>query len=302
MITGSIIIVNYNTSGITINAINSIIEKVSNLNNYEIIVVDNASELSDFLNLKSGIDAINLSNLILIKSKFNVGFGAGNMLAVQSAKGKYYIFMNSDVLLKDDSFSSMITFLENNIAVSIVGCQAVSESGDKFKAFDYKISFLTETFSNSVLQFFNRNKYPSRRITSKEPILVDAVGGSLFTCVAKDFESVGGFDTNLFLYYEEKDLAYRIQKRLKKTIYLLPSLEYIHLKGQSCGSSQAIKNELKISQFYAVKKTLHPLKYVLFYSVNFLTFLLKSPFSKKNFAYLKLLICGISVSKSIKHR
>ncbi len=134
-----------------------------------------------------------------------------------------------------------------------------------------------------------------------EPAKVGAVPGSLFCCVAKDFDEVGGFDTNLFLYFEEKDLAYRITEKLKKDIYSLPYTNYIHLKGKSTGTSQIIRNEMKIAQFYVIHKNLNSFSYLLFYFYQFIIFLIKSPFSKKNRAYLILLLQGVSVAKSIKH-
>ena len=301
MTLASIIIINYNTAKLSIDAIESIKSKVSRLENFEIIIVDNASETSDFKELKLGIESINISKLKLIRSKFNLGFGGGNMLGVQHAVGKFYIFMNSDVVLKEDSFTPMIDFLTNNPKVSIVGCQALNEEGKKAKGFDYELSLVNELFSDSFLQLINPKKYKSRIVTTKEPINVDSVAGSLFACVATDFDLVGGFDTNLFLYYEEKDLAFRIKKNLKKEIYLLPFVQYIHLKGQSTKTSQKIRNELKISQFYAIQKNLGTIKYYTFYLFNLLIFLLKSPFNKKNRSYLILLLNGISTSKSIKH-
>lgn len=301
MTLASIIIINYNTAQLSIQAIKSIEKKVSVLENFEIIVVDNSSAIADFEELKFGIESIDNDKLKLIRSKFNLGFGGGNMLGVQHAIGDFYIFMNSDVILIEDSLTAMTEFLTNNPEVSIVGCQAINQEGKKFKGFDYGLSLSNELFSDSFLQFINPKKYKSRVVTTKEPLMVDSVGGSLFTCVAKDFDAVGGFDTNLFLYYEEKDLAFRIKKYLDKKICLLPALEYIHLKGQSTKTSQKIRNELKISQFYTIHKNLGAVKYYIFYLFNLLIFLLKSPFNTKNRSYLFLLLSGISTSKSIKH-
>ncbi|NRS88250.1 hypothetical protein HNQ02_001164 [Flavobacterium sp. 7E] len=301
MIIGSIIIINYNTAKITLQALESIKINIQNIKNFEIILIDNASNEVDYYELKRGVENLNLDNIQLIKSKFNLGFGGGNMLGVQYAIGEYYIFMNSDVLLKNNSPLEMIEFLKKNKNTSIVGCQAVTEKNEKFKAFDYELSLTNELFSNSTLQFLNKKKYTSRMVSATEPLQVDSVVGSLFTCVANDFDLVGGFDTNIFLYYEEKDLAFRIKKYLKKNIFLLPLTQYIHLKGRSSGSSQKMKNELKISQFYAIQKNLGSLKYIIFYIISLALFLIKSPFNKKNRAYLSLLLKGISTSQSIKH-
>jgi GT2 family glycosyltransferase len=302
MRTASIIIINFNTANLTLQAIHSIIQHITAVENFEVIIIDNASDSEDYNDLKLGIAKLNTNNIKLVRSKFNLGFGGGNMLGVQHAVGDYYVFMNSDVILKEDSVSMMIGFINTHKNTSIVGCQAVNENGQKYKGFDYGLSLANELFSNSILQFINKKKYPSRIVTTKEPLVVDSVAGSLFTCLAKDFDAVGGFDTNIFLYYEEKDLAFRIKKHLNKEVYLLPFTEYIHLKGKSSITSQKIKNELKISQFYTIQKNLGTFSYLVFYAINLIVFLFKSPFSLKNRAYFILLLSGISNSKSIKHQ
>ena len=109
--------------------------------------MDNASEKEDFDALKNGLNSIGIGFVKLIRSTINVGFGAGNMIGVQNAIGNFYIFMNSDVLLLEDSFSEMIIFLNKNPNVSMVGCQAVNENGEPFKAFDYNLSLKSELTS-----------------------------------------------------------------------------------------------------------------------------------------------------------
>lgn len=298
----SIILINYNTAQLTIDCINSIIDKVENLANFEIIIVDNASKIEDYNFLKSSIEIFSKFNIQLIRSRINVGFGAGNMIGVQNATGQYYTFINSDVLLVEDSITKMLNFLKITPDAALVGCQAIDENSNKYKGFDYQLSLTSELFSHSLLHRLFPKKYPSRMVTSQQPLKVGAVPGSLFTAIAKDFDEVGGFDTNVFLYYEEKDLAFRIKKQLNKNAYSLPDTTYIHLKGKSTGSSQIIRNELKIAQFYVVKKNLGALKYSIFYCINLITILIKAPFNKKNRSYLKLLLTGISVAHSMKHK
>ena len=89
----SIIFVNYKTKDLTINAINSVIEKTEGLE-YEIFVVDNNSQ-------DGSIEAIEkeFPNINIIKNPINAGFGAANNLAIKKAKGK----------LKQTNFSQFAT-------------------------------------------------------------------------------------------------------------------------------------------------------------------------------------------------
>lgn len=301
MIVTSIIIINYNTAALTIQAIKSIEDQIVNHKDFELILVDNASNIDDFNLLKNSLSNLNKIPLHLIRSRINVGFGAGNMLGIQKATGKFYTFINSDVILEENAIESLVAFLQKTPSAAMVGCQALNENHKKFKGFDYNLSLFTELFSDKFLHFINPKKFPKRIPNGIEPIKIGAVSGSLFCAKAEDFNEVGGFDSNIFLYYEEKDLAFRISKTLKKEMYFLPNVHYIHLCGKSTAVSQKIKNELKISQFYTIKKNLGSFQYIIFYTIQILIFLIKSPFNKKNRNYLSLVLNGVSVANSIKH-
>ena len=63
------IIINYNSSRLTQECIESIIDKTASTINFQIIVIDNSSEKEDFLELKQFCDKITFPNLQLVRSK-----------------------------------------------------------------------------------------------------------------------------------------------------------------------------------------------------------------------------------------
>lgn len=300
MYLNSLIIINYNNANLTIQTLQSIYKHKHN-EQIEVILIDNASKIDDYTIIEKYVFDNHDLNIVLYRSRINVGFGAGNMLGVNLANGKYYTFINNDVIIIEETFNKLTSFLEQNNDVSVVGCQAIDEDRIKYKTFDYQLSLATELFSTSFLHFLSKKKYPNRLAMFSEPTQVGAVPGSLFTCRATDFNAVGGFDTSLFLYYEEKDLSFRINKQLGKKTFSIPNINYIHLKGKSTDKSIDIRRELKISQFYCVRKNLGFFNYQIFFLISFLIFLIKSPFSKKNFSYLKLVLIGIPTSESLKY-
>ncbi len=77
----SIITINYNSSAHTLNCIRSVFGSMAAQNlKIEMIVVDNDSELSDFVFLNQSMSALNHHNLTLIENHKNTGFASGNML------------------------------------------------------------------------------------------------------------------------------------------------------------------------------------------------------------------------------
>lgn len=296
----SVIIINYNTAALTIQCIQSFYTFYSD-SSFEIIIVDNASNSSDYQLLKNELNN-KYPFIKLIRSRINLGFGGGNMLGVQHATTPFYAFVNSDVIFVEDCMFPMLQFLNNNPQVSIVGCNSIDEHKKPHKPFHYKLDLWSELFGDAFLHAFAPKKYISRKKNYTHAIRVGSFQGSFFIARAHDFNAVGGFDTNLFLYYEEKDLSYRIEKQLKKQIFLLPQYQHIHLQGKSTPPSFLIRKELKISQFYTIKKHLPCIVYHIFYSIQLLQCLIKGIFSSKNRKYTVLLLKGISVTESLKHQ
>jgi hypothetical protein len=58
-----------------------------------------------------------------------------------------------------------------------------------------------------MLEKINPAKYPKRKKEYTQPIKIIAPNGAFMFFRASVFSKIGGFDTNIFLYSEEMDLA-----------------------------------------------------------------------------------------------
>ncbi len=101
----SIIIINYNTFELTVNCIQSIYTTTKNIQ-YEIILVDNASTETN-----PDIFKEKFPDIILVKSKNNVGFSKGNNLGITKAKGKVFLLLNSDTIIKNNTIKTAYDYL-----------------------------------------------------------------------------------------------------------------------------------------------------------------------------------------------
>ncbi|MCX6316014.1 MAG: glycosyltransferase family 2 protein [Bacteroidetes bacterium] len=119
----SVIIINYNTFRLTADCIRSVIAHTRGIA-YEIILVDNASvECDPELFMKE------FPGIILVKSKINGGFAAGNNLGIEQASGNYILLLNSDTILQEDAISTTTAFLSAQSDVAITGCKMVYPDG-----------------------------------------------------------------------------------------------------------------------------------------------------------------------------
>jgi GT2 family glycosyltransferase len=295
----AVILINYNSTEHTINCVNSIIEKTSQNCNYQIIITDNCSEKEEYIELKSYCDTLKNDSVRLYRNTINSGFGGGNMFGLQYANANYYAFVNNDTLFLNDCLTLLKSHLDTNTNIGIAGAQAFKENGDFMVSLDHFASPTREILGRNFLELLNPKKYPKRKKAYQNPIQVNFIPGSFMFVRANDFNKVGGFDTNLFLYYEETDLCIRLSK-IAKYAYLIPEAEFIHFHGASTEKSMAIKKELKISLLYIIRKHYGFIAHKLVLSFLIIKCFFSSIFKPKNRSLLFLLLIGAPLSKSLK--
>jgi GT2 family glycosyltransferase len=115
MIELSIVIINYNTFGLTCQCIDSIVGQTQDVR-YEIIVVDNASREQDPQGFATRYPFIKL-----VKSEKNVGFAGGNNLGIAVAEGQYIVLLNSDTVLQNNVMHICLDYLRTHPRVAVVG-------------------------------------------------------------------------------------------------------------------------------------------------------------------------------------
>jgi len=232
MIDLSIIIVNYNVKEFVLNLLGSISKASSNLSS-EIFVVDNASDDGSVEAVKEKYPSVTL-----IDNKKNIGFGAANNQALEKANGKYFLLINPDTIVREDTFSKMISFFEKNLNCGIAGCKVLNPDGSlqlacrrgfpgPWTSFT-KVMGLSRIFPKSKL--FAR--YNLTYLDENQTYEVDAISGAFMMLRKEVYQKIGGFDPQFFMYGEDLDLCYRTQKAGYK-VYYVHDTEIIHYKGES---------------------------------------------------------------------
>lgn len=229
----SVIIINYNTLELTKNTINSVIEKTKGLE-YEIILVDNASTDGsiDFFEKEYK------NKIVFIKNNENLGFGKANNKGVEIAKGKYVFLLNSDTLLINNAIKILFDFMEKNNNCGACGGNLYSENLKPDHSTRFELPYMTlkteiDLYLNFPKMLFlkllkKRNDFNYSNFPKKVGYIV---GADLM--LKKDvFLSVGGFDSDFFMYHEEVELLYRIVKK-DYSIFSIPEAKIIHLGGKS---------------------------------------------------------------------
>ncbi|GAA4816804.1 glycosyltransferase family 2 protein [Litoribaculum gwangyangense] len=298
----SVIIINYNTEQYTINCFESILKFTSKNLKCEYIIVDNGSESKSYFALKNYITSIEKSvSVKLIRSHINTGFGAGNMIGVNKARGNYIAFINNDVLFINDCLTILKKFMDTHKHVGVCGPQAFKENHDLLPTIDHFASLGRELFGRKVLEKVNPKKYPKRKILYKKPQIGQYVAGSFMFFSSQDFNQVGGFDTNIFLYHEETDICKRLSK-INKFAYLVPEGQFLHFHGASTPKSVDLKIELKISLLYVIRKHYGLVSFYILLTYLQIKYFFSSLIKLKNWPVFMALFKQAPLSMSLKHK
>lgn len=228
----SIIIINYKTAELVKNCIESVIEKSENFS-YEVIVIDNSNDDSEFNKLKANLAD---KNITIINANDNLGFGRANNKAAKLAKGKYVFFLNSDTLLINNAIFSLYEYLENNNKFGIAGGNLYSTDLIPANSFGVDGNNLKNRKKRTGIKALFNRFFRKKRIDfnySDEPIEVESICGADLMISKELFEKVGGFDENIFMYGEDDVLSYDVKAKTGKLTCCVPYAKIIHLENGS---------------------------------------------------------------------
>jgi len=229
----SVIIVNYNVKYFLEVCLHSVL-RATNRFDAEVIVVDNNSTDGSMQMV-----AEKFPTVIRIENKDNAGFGKANNQGVAIAKGEYILFLNPDTVMPEDFFTKTIGYMDAHPEAGSIGPKLLDGKGqfapDGKKSFPslsvaiFKTTGINKVFSKSP--YFN--KYYAVHIGEDETAAVDVLSGCCMLVRTSVLPKIGGaFDEDYFMYCEDVDLSYRIQKAGYKNIYF-PEATLIHYKGES---------------------------------------------------------------------
>lgn len=231
----SIIIVNWNSKEYLKKCIASVLNTTFDIQ-YEILVIDSASFDGCDEMLQQFYPGVQF-----LQSDKNLGFARSNNEAFKWSKGRFLLFLNPDTELEDNAVQKLLHSLQKLPNAGIVGPQLLN--GDRsiqwscIRAFP---NILNQIFDAEVLmKWFPHSQLWGMAPLFKESVMpteVDAVSGACLMIKRSVFESVEAFTTDYFMYSEDIDLCYKIQKAGWSTYYI-PTAIVVHHGGGSSSRS-----------------------------------------------------------------
>lgn len=222
----SVIILNYNVRYFLEQCILSV-ERATAGMDAEIIVIDNNSEDDSCEMVASKFPRVRL-----LQNSENVGFSKANNMAVAKAKGEYVCILNPDTAVAEDTFRQCLHYFKSLDKPGALGVYLMDGTGN----------FLPESKRNlptpkrSLLKLLGltskKNGYYARNIGAEAKGEVAILVGAFMLLKRSVYAQVQGFDEDYFMYGEDIDLSYKLQK-VGYTNYYLGSSTVLHYKGES---------------------------------------------------------------------
>ena len=189
------------------------------LKNFRIIILDNSNNLK----LKESIQNKYKIDHYFLEKK-NLGYSKGHNKLSKCVTSKFLLILNADCLIEEENIFKLINCFETYQNVGIVSPTT----------FDYNKSNFT--YNGGLLPEYG-----------KKDIITEISGDTCFQTVLgssmmikkKDFEDIGMFNENLFLFFSDDDLCRKFKLKKKSVIQVRNAIA-CHIHGQS-----KVKNVIK---------------------------------------------------------
>jgi GT2 family glycosyltransferase len=208
--------------------------------NWEVIVVDNESDPESFDAFTTRFPWVKC-----IANPRNSGFGFGCNIGVATASGEQLLFMNPDVIASSESIQALIDIKKKH-DIGIVAPRQVSSSGKPQKVFDDFPSLLNQSkMLKALLRLLLPSRFPDPRGDHTEMTYCDWVTGSVLLIDRVDFDAIGGWTEDYWMYVEDADLCRKAHDKNLSVAYV-PEVQVIHAHGGSSRINVAVKSMTKL--------------------------------------------------------
>ncbi len=224
----SVVILNYNGKKQLGSLLKECLRSVfgSNYSSFEVIFVDNASTDRSIEFVKETF--VGETRLQIVENDQNYGFAEGNNIGISRSSGEYVALLNSDTKVDPDWLTALVN---------------AAESPDVGAAQSRLLQMQRPEFldcAGGLLDFygyhFERGRGEKSNMFNEAGEIFYAKGASVLL-KRTVLEKTGLFDPEVFMYFDEVDLCWRIWLSGHKVIYVPSSIVY-HASGATASKMQ----------------------------------------------------------------
>lgn len=220
----SIIIVSWNTVGLLDACLASIMAHPP-CRQFQVTVVDNASTDGSVQMVRARYPDVKL-----IKNEENIGFARANNQGLRQAAGRHVLLLNPDTEVRPEALETLARFLDEHEEVGAVGARILNPDGTLQPS-----CYPAPTLLNEWLHLFHLDRERREGMEAwdvTEAREVEVLLGACMMVRREALDDVGFLDERFFMYSEEVDFCYRLQKA-GWPLYWVPQAQVVHYGGQS---------------------------------------------------------------------
>ena len=235
----SIIIVNYRSWGYLQAALD--ILQPGFPKEWEIIVIDNESQPDPFNEFKGRYSWVNF-----VANPRNSGFGFGCNLGAARASGTNLLFMNPDVIANGKNIRSLIRLKEQNPDVALISPRQVDPNGRPRKVCDDFPDLMNQSkILKALLRIRRSSQHRTARVDQSGLTYCDWITGSCLLVSHEDFDAIGGWSEDYWMYVEDADLCRRADD-MGMRIACANNVQVVHAHGGSSRINVEVKAMTKL--------------------------------------------------------
>lgn len=211
----SVVIVNWNSGDLLLRCLEGLRQQT--VSPQEIIIVDNNSSDHSL----DHVSALSV-NTIVIREKTNGGFARGCNVGIAAASsGNWIALLNPDALPEPEWLERLLEAADQNSEFSFFASQLIDANNPT------RLDGEGDIYHVAGLAW-RRNHHQPRdaSIGDNEEVFAPCAAAALYKREA--LTDAGGFDEKFFCYFEDVDLAFRLQLKGYRCLYI-PSSQVAHI-------------------------------------------------------------------------
>jgi GT2 family glycosyltransferase len=209
----------------------------------DLVVVINDTRAQDIAAIECAVDRIRARapeyvRLRVVKGHGNVGYGAGQNLALETVSSDYHLILNPDVFLEKDALLEGLRYLGEHAEVAMLVPQGFNPQNEYARLSKRHPSLLVLLLralavrsSDGVLGRRVARYTYGGELPCDAPKSITLASGCFMLCRTDTLRKVNGFDERYFLYFEDYDLSLRVKNYGQ--IVELPQARITHYGGNT---------------------------------------------------------------------
>jgi N-acetylglucosaminyl-diphospho-decaprenol L-rhamnosyltransferase len=206
------IVVSYDSAGVLADCLNALERQ-----GVGIIVVDNAS-------LDDSVAIAERHGAYVIRNARNEGYGRANNQGVQAATTPFVLICNPDLILAGGCVSGLLAAAARYPDAAMLAPRLIEPDG---RIFFQRWSLLSPGYLNRA----------KGDVTPSGDVCAPFLSGACLMIRRQVFQEIGGFDPEIFLFYEDDDLCHRMLKAGHSLVHV-DEVRAGHARGQSSGAAK----------------------------------------------------------------